>query len=76
VIDILKLSEYQDRFGKTPAMTKKLIKDGKLKGGQDGPNGHWYVQVESNDEVAYLKELIVTQDRKIDALCKHLGVQI
>jgi hypothetical protein len=76
MIEILKLSEYEERTGKTPAMTKKLIKDGKLKGGQDGPNGHWYVQVESNDEVAHLKELIVTQDKKIDALCKHLGVQI
>lgn len=76
MIEILKLSEYEKRTGKSPAMAKKLIKDGKIKGGQDGPNGHWYVQVESNDEVAKLKELIESQSKTLNALCKHLGVQI
>ena len=75
MIEILKLSEYQERTGKTPAMTKKLIRDGKLKGWQDGPKGHWLVQVESNDEVSYLKEIIINLDNKIDALCNHLGVK-
>lgn len=76
MIEILKLSEYEARFGKSPAMTKRLIKEGKLKGGQDTEGGHWYVQIETNDEVAALKELIEIQDKKINALCRHLGVQI
>lgn len=72
----LKLSEYQEKTGRTPAMTKKLILDGKLKGGQECKRGHWYVEYESNDEVSGLKEIIMLQDRKIDALCRHLGVRV
>ena len=73
---IIKLSEYEQKTGNSPAMTKRLIKEGKLRGWQDGPRGHWLVEYDSNDEVAVLKDLIMRQDQKINALCKHLGVQV
>lgn len=73
---VLKLSEYEKRTGSTPAMTKKLIKEGVLRGGQNGPGGHWTVIVEENDDISDLKKIIVKQDEKISMLCRHLGLQV
>jgi len=73
---ILKLSEYEALTGKSPPMTKKLIKDGKLKGWQDGPKGHWMVEVEADEDLTELKKMIMKQSEIIERLCKHLGVQI
>ena len=76
MMQLIKLSEYEKLTGRSTAFTKRLIKEGKLKGYQDGPKGHWLVEYESNDEVACLKEMIENQNKTLNALCKHLGVQI
>lgn len=76
MIQFVKLSEYQKLTGKTPAMTKKLINDGKLIGGQDGPRGHWYVQINTNDDLSELRQIIEYQGQMISVLCRHLGVDM
>lgn len=70
------VSEYSERTGMTKATVHKMIKSGLLESESTDGGGKLMIKVESNDEVARLKELIVMQDKKIDALCKHLGVQI
>jgi hypothetical protein len=70
------ISEYSDRTGTTKDRVRQMIKSGLLQAESTDGGGKLMIKVESNDEVAKLKELIVTQDKKIDALCKHLGVQI
>lgn len=70
------ITEYSERTGTTKDKVRQMIKSGLLKAEPTDGGGKLMIKIESNDEVAKLKELIVTQDKKIDALCKHLGVQV
>lgn len=72
---LLKLSEYEKKTGRSPILTKRLIKEGKLKGYQDGPGTHWLVEYESNDEVSELMPIILALSQKVDRLSRHLGIQ-
>ena len=70
------ISEYSARTGMKKDTVRKMIKSGLIKAEPTDGGGKLMILVESNDELAALKELIIAQNKKLDALCKHLGVNL
>jgi len=72
----LSKAEYAAKTGKTLSEVQRLIDEKLVTATKTDGGGKWMILAEEDSEVSALKAIMLAQDRKIDALCKHLGLRI
>lgn len=68
------ISEYSKRTGVTKDTVRKLIKSGMLQAETTDGGGKLMIKVDIETTAVEIK--VATIEQKLDALLKHLGVQV
>ncbi len=69
----IKLQEYRKRHNMSASTVKTLVKNGVLKGYQEGKNTDWYVWVEDNPELSELATQVKQLTTMMTALLKQFN---
>lgn len=68
------ITEYSQRTGTTKDTVRKMIKSGLLE--TETTEGGGKIMIKVDLETTIVEKKVLNIEQKLDALCRHLGVQI